>query len=172
MKDQTDLARELGITIECLRELRKSSLAETVHWTRDPEDLRRVVITPQGEDELRRLIGAGAITAAAEPERCADPSAAEKPAPCPADGVPVREAMVVVSIPRPWGDGSIRHCANPRLVQCRRPSGEVVWVRVADCRNFVPTARDGNPMTITAEFGGQPAHWYHVGRCPRWRGKY
>ena len=169
MTTSTDLCAQLGITKTRLRALSKYlTLVPEIHWVLG-EDARTVLYTPRGVATLQ-----AALELPENAERTHDTPEGEKPAleAATAQGEPITETLTVVSLPKRWPDGSIRHLANPRLVLARRADGSVVPVRVSDSRHFAPISRDGGPMTLTAAFGGQPGHWYLVGRCPRYLGRY
>ena len=169
MTSATDLAQHLGITKTRLRNLtRDLGLSAVTHWVIG-EDARTVFYTPEGVAALH-----AALALPENADRTHDTPEGEKPAPeaATAHGDPLTETLTVVSLPKRWPDGSIRHLANPRLVLARRADGSVVPVRVSDSRHFAPISRDGGPMTLTAAYGGEPAPWYLVGRCPRYLGRY
>lgn len=183
------VAIDLGIPVPRLRHLRRN-LDEGTHWIRDPEDDRRTIFTPAGLYALRGLAGipdtkepeagsAGpschqgeAIVASAPPTH----SEAEKPvsvAPANGDGAAViEETLTVVSMPRQFPDGTVKHHPNPRVISARRETGEVVYVRVPESRHFISRLSDGTPMTLRARFDGTPPNWSLVGRCPRYFGRW
>lgn len=173
-----DLADSLGIPTARLRELRDHlGLQEGVHWRRDPKDLRRVEYTDEGASALRlALLVAGETPRphhAPKPEKHASaPPQAQGESPSGPSGTDRLELVRVLSRARQFPDGSFRHFANPRVILCERPTGEQIHVRVAESRNFIPIGHDGKPMTLWAQWTGDPAHWCLVGRCPRYPGRY
>jgi len=171
------LCDELGVTKQVLHQTRKSAgLVEGEHWIRGAADRRWIVFTDAGKEALRNAVlgvgaenrpgTAGSVSGELPEPPQAQPEA-EKPAPA-----PIVEVLVVVSSPRMFPDGSIRHFANPRVIKARRASGEEVYVRVADTRHFLPRGRDGQPMKLTARLDGEPLIWSLVGRVPRFLGRY
>lgn len=169
MMTPEEVCARLGIPKRRLCNLRKQlRLQPDDHWTIGA-DARQVFYTDAGVEALRKAL---------ELPECHDPTSTtpgtEKRA---AAGNPAKDAghmeeMTVASYPRPWADGTIRHVANPRIILARRDNGDIVPVRVAQSGNFCPVGRDGRPMTITAAFGGDPGHWFLVGRCPRYLGRF
>lgn len=98
-----------------------------------------------------------AATAAAEPQKNAASS-------------PEVEDLTVVSAPRVNG----RHFANPNLIQGRRATGELVYVRVLDSAKYQPTLADhpDKPMVVKARKAVGGNWWELVSREPRWRGRF
>lgn len=82
-----------------------------------------------------------------------------KKTPLPPAGAADAEELVVV-----------RNFPNPRVIQARRPSGELVTVRVGNGLKYVPRLRDGSPMTVRAVFSPTDNCWVRVGRDPRFVG--
>lgn len=168
MEPTTDIpmdeaAQLLGVSVPRLRKLRSENLAENAGWREDPADARRILITPEGFKRLQEL--SGVPTVAAEESGASAPEPEAAPA-------PVVETLTVVSCRRRFPNGEIKHFANPRVIQARRESGEIVFVRVADSRNFIPKLQDGSPMHLKAMFEGDPPNWSFVGRLPRFEGRY
>lgn len=179
------VAVSFGITIPRLRELRRQ-LDEGTHWMRDPADDRRTLFTPAGIVALRNLSGlstppekqeAGHVVppcpqneASVAPELPSSPDA-EKPS-TPPQGAGLEEILTVVSSPRVFAGGEVKHHANPRVITARRANGEEVYVRVAESRHFVTRLADGSPMTLRARLDGTPPNWSLVGRCPRYIGRW
>ncbi|TXH46080.1 MAG: hypothetical protein E6Q97_30360 [Desulfurellales bacterium] len=153
----------LGVSVPNLRKMRAAHLTEGQGWIPDPDDSRRILLTPEGVQVLRTAIGLSSEAKAEKDAPAPEPEAARKP---------VVETMTVVSCRRRFPNGEIKHFANPRVIQARRANGEIVFVRVAESRNFIPKLQDGSPMTLEAMWDGEPPNWSLVGRCPRFEGRY
>jgi len=64
----------------------------------------------------------------------------------------------------------VRNFPNPRVIQARRASGEVVTVRVSNGLKYLPKLRDGKPMTLRAYYSPADNCWVREGRDPRFVG--
>lgn len=180
------VAIQLSIPIPRLRAIRREVLREGEHWIRDPHDDRRTLFSPAAIECIRReLTGIptqklqaqggepGTNTPLEAGSATSEPQDAVSVAPAPPTPSPIlEETLTVVSSPRAFPGGEIKHHPNPRVISAKRPSGEVVYVRVAESRNFIAKTRDGSPMTIQARFEGNPPNWSLVGRCPRYLGRW
>jgi hypothetical protein len=76
------------------------------------------------------------------------------------------EELTVVS--RPMANGW--HFGNRQLIRAQRPNGELVIVRVADSRKYMPQLANKNPMKLKAVPATSGQWWIHVGREPRYAG--
>lgn len=83
----------------------------------------------------------------------------------------ISEDLRVISRPRQWPNGQVSHFGNPQLIECLRADGKTrVYVRVHHSRTYTTVARDGNPMTVRARFGGNPRNWTALDRPPAYIG--
>lgn len=158
-----EAAAILGVSVPNLRKMRAAHLTEGLGWIPDPDDSRRILLTPDGLHTLWSVVGLTPGPTSEKNAPATEPEAAPKP---------LVETMTVVSCRRRFPNGEIKHFANPRVIQARRESGEIVFVRVAESRNFIPKLGDGQPMTLEAMWDGEPPNWSLVGRCPRFEGRY
>jgi len=170
------VAIQIGISIPRLRTLRRDVLHEGPDWIRDPQDDRRTLFSPAGVARIRQALSGTPTPLEASPEaiRPPSPSSPEKIAGDPSqiqpDGI-IEEILTVVSSPRVFPGGEVKHHPNPRVISARRVNGDVVYVRVSESRNFVSRLPDGSPMTLRARLEGTPPNWSLIGRCPRWLGR-
>ena len=75
--------------------------------------------------------------------------------------------MAVVS--RPVAGG--KHYSNPNLIQCKRATGELVYVRVLDSGKYLPLIRGTTkPMMVRARKASGGSWWELLSREPRWPG--
>jgi len=159
--DSAEVAQRLGITVQVLRRIRKTTLVEGTDWFRDGN---RVVIAENAFEKIRAAMV---------------PQSEEKEAPQTPGGEPTLpqdepqkevRCAVVVSCCRVF-DGKRRHYANPCVIQARiEETGEKVFVRVKHSQNYAPKCRDGTVMTLTIEKRG--TQWAACGRAPRFPGKW
>ena len=78
------------------------------------------------------------------------------------------EVLTVASTPRFNGF----HFPNPRIVRCRRVTGDLVDVQVMDSGKYTTHLRTGDPMTLRAQPSTSGTHWVLVGREPRAKGMW
>lgn len=149
----------------------KLALQEGRDWMRDPDLVRgnpqqACWLRPEIEPVLAALMRGDLDLAGAQKVLAGEASVPE-PIALPQYPPEVEEELEVVSRPKLWPSGRASHFVNPLLVQARRASGELVYVRVAASGCFTPRQRDGQPMKLRARWQGEPRHWTLVGRLPR-----
>lgn len=168
------VALHLKITVPRLRKLKGELLTEGEHWIRDPQDDRRTLYNRRAIEILVANLGGPVEPPAASEAPATLPTGenAGPAAPAASAGGVLEETLEVVSSPRVFPGGEVKHFHNPRVISARRTSGEVVYVRVPESRHFIPRLQDGSPMTLRARFEGNPANWSLIGRCPRWTGRW
>jgi len=157
---EEEVARWLGLPRTLLAKTRRlnCSLARARHWE---VVNRNVKYTAQGVAVLSELLGvSNPLDVLPAPQQ--DPVATPNPA---APGQVVEKMTLVRAN---WGS-----TGSKVVVQARRPSGEIVTVRVHSNANFVVTMANGQPMTFHAmQNPHSPQFWTLVGRSPRWKGRW
>jgi hypothetical protein len=83
------------------------------------------------------------------------------------------EIILKINIGRVVPDGEVMEVVkanfvNKRIIQCRRPNNELVYVRVRDAKKYNPRLFSGQPMVVTAKRNGDG--WSVEGNGPRRRG--
>lgn len=149
---EEEIAQQLGIEREKIRAARPhlgpgavSMMGKVIYWTRT------------AAAELAQRLGLPASIAEKTP---AAPAVKEN-APAP-EG----EELTVFSGPGPGG----WHFPNRNLIKAKRPTGEIVVVRVLDSRKYLPKDRFGKPMVMRAKQATSGTWWVLIGREPRFPG--
>ena len=141
---EEELAAEMGISRDDIRDLRDRCLIEGEDWHRKKA---RVFFSAQGVQNLKKELAVG-VGLALEKNEAGGALASEAGA----------EEMVVVNVPG----------RNRRIMSAQKKvGGALVRVQVRDNGNFMPG------MEIKARAGGEfPDLYVLEGRAPRWRGKW
>lgn len=140
---EEELAAQLGVSRDALREVRSKVLTEGPDWVKQG---REVVLRPAGVVKVHAALGHRSVAEAPDPKAPEGPAA-----PLQASAV---EVLRVHSIPR-----------NKRLLLAVNGAGAVLRVRVKDSGKFT------RGMEVSA-VRCRGDLYEHVGRLPRYRGRY
>jgi len=140
---EEELAHRLGVSRDVLRSHREIDLVKNVDWKKNG---RSIVFTTAGVDRLTKLIGVDI------PKK--EKNAVSEPA---------EATEITVWVKR-------HNFPNSKIVLGEKKSGEEVWVRVKDNKNFRVIDYRGERMELSVVKDG--AGWALNRRCPRWPGKW
>lgn len=140
---EQELADRLGVSRDVLRSHREIDLAKNVDWKKNG---RSIVFTTEGVSRLMKLIGVEVLEK--EKNAVSEPSEANE---------------ITVWVKR-------HNFPNSKVVLGEKKTGEEVWVRVKDNKNFRVFDYRGEKMELTVVKDG--AGWQLNRSCPRWPGKW
>jgi len=140
---EEELAHRLGVSRDVLRSHREIDLVKNEDWKKNG---RSIVFTSAGVERLTELIGVEIPKK--EKNAVSEPSEADE---------------ITVWVKR-------HNFPNSKIVLAEKKSGEEVWVRVKDNKNFRVIDYRGERMELSVVKDG--AGWALNRRCPRWPGKW
>ena len=188
MEEQA-LANALGVPRHIIKKMRphtpaggvRPGKAGAIEWREDavtdaalklqlppPPQFAKKAATPEGLEKIAP-VQPPPLASAEAVKPSAAPAAPPAPVPNPDGG----EELTVHSKPLVNG----KHFANPIIIQAKRSTGELVYVRVMDSAKFQPCLRDDKgpttkPMTLRAKKSTAGNWWELLSRAPRWPGRY
>ena len=133
----------MGVSRDVLRSHREIDLVKNEDWKKNG---RSIVFTSAGVNRLTELMGVEGLKK--EKNAVSEPPEANE---------------ITVWVKR-------HKFPNSKIVLAEKKSGEEVWVRVKDNKNFRAIDYRGERMELSVMKDG--AGWMLNRRCPRWPGKW
>tara|TARA_R100000808_G_scaffold1169_2_gene5526 strand:- start:16121 stop:16576 length:456 start_codon:yes stop_codon:yes gene_type:complete len=147
MISEKELAHRLGVTRNVLRSHRETDLVKNADWKKNG---RVIEYTSAGVESLMKLLGV-------EGAKNEKNGVSERSRP--------KEMLVLVA------EGfHPRRFANSKMLPTVTKSGEAVWVRVKDNKNFRAIDYRRERMELPVVWDGRV--WVLNRPCPRWLGKW